>query len=135
MDRWELLDDEATGPDGAYFYFSDSQNWTADEQAAIERLLAEANAAAVYRKALEPAARAYAARGLMFGEVPVGEDWKADITEACRLMGLLPATEDAPPEHTASAEEAFEGKSDEDTIDLMQALKDSLRAIGKGAKE
>jgi hypothetical protein len=42
----------------------------------------------VYRKALEPLAQAFAQRGLMFGEVPVGAEWKEAIAEACRLMGI-----------------------------------------------
>lgn len=77
------------GPGGAYCDFSDSKDWSEGEIASMERLLAEANAAEVYRKALEPMARAYAARCLMFGEEPpAGKEWKEAMAEACRLMGI-----------------------------------------------
>lgn len=127
VDAWKLLnplvvgrdvgcDGEVGGPDDAYFDFSDSENWTADEAASFERLLSDANAAEVYRKALEPFVEEWLLRhdgdDASFTDLRVApsRDEHALIREAARLMGLLPATDEVPPEPTASAKEAFEGK-------------------------
>jgi hypothetical protein len=67
---------------------SDSSGWRAEDAEILRALLADANAAEVYRKALEPVARAYADRGCLFGDVPVGKEWTEAIAEACRLMGI-----------------------------------------------
>lgn len=109
-DRWQLEEPlrtgydllcagSITGPDGAYCDFGDSKGWTDDEVASMERLLAEANAAEVYRKALEPLARLYAqVWGDGFSEVDtktgrlfliVEPEHKAALRAACRLLGLL----------------------------------------------
>lgn len=77
--------------------------WKPSEQAAMESLLAEANAAEVYRKALEP----FAARlggwiedarlnGVIhpWFEGSLGPEEVAALREACRLMGVpLPGAE------------------------------------------
>lgn len=90
---------EVEGPDGAYIDFSDSGPLSSEEARCVERLLAAANAAEVYRKALEPFALRFAeAIGPEALDVRTSQEIEAVVwlerderdalRAACRLMDV-----------------------------------------------
>lgn len=110
MAAWTLLNElklgdsggcegEVSGPEGAYFDFSDSSHWANEEARSVERLIADANAAEVYRKALEPFAREWASlqveglgsAGTWIERQVEDEAHHVALRDACRLMGIMPA--------------------------------------------
>jgi hypothetical protein len=109
-DRWKLQEELRSGqdvicagiiegPGGAYCDFSDSKSWSRDEIASMERLIADANTAAVYRKALEPLAAEFRMNWMGSPQHTPEDVWLSDehvtaMREAVRLMELLPENEE-----------------------------------------
>lgn len=102
------------GPEDTTLDITDSAGWKDADEATLRLLVADANAAEVYRKALEPFARGFAdkvrRRGLPAGNEGMGVsatarrepfsegDWSdvglAEMLDACRLMGITFPEED-----------------------------------------